>query len=211
MIQQLHVRRGLLIAAGMVFCLAIGIYIERIGWLHGVNADSYQFFDTLVDVRSQILRNYVENVDEKKLMEGAIDGMMAQLDPYSTFFTKEELESFDKQVRGQFSGIGAELSQDPTTGQFIVVSPIEDSPALKAGMLAGDKILKVNGESLDGLAMKDLMGKIGGPVGSTVVINVLHEGGKSPVDVTIKRGCDPGSQCERLQDGRRRGQMGLSY
>ena len=71
----------------------------------------YQFFDTLIDLRSQILHNYVEKVGDEKLMNGAIKGMMAELDPYSNYFTKDELASFDKAVHGQFSGIGAEISQ----------------------------------------------------------------------------------------------------
>lgn len=183
----LHIRRSLVMAAGMIACLAVGIYVERFGLLYGVNADSYQFFDTVVDVRSQILHNYVEPVDDKKLMQGAIDGMMAQLDPYSTYFSKDELEQFDKQVQGRFSGIGAEMAFDQATGQFIVVSPIEDSPALKAGMLAGDRILKVNGEPLDGMSLKDLVARVSGAAGSEVKMTVLHEGEQTPTELTIKR------------------------
>lgn len=149
--------------------------------------DPYQFFDTLVDLRSQILRNYVENVDDQKLLDGAIKGMMAELDPYSNYFAKDELAAFDRQVHGQFSGIGAEISQDPSTGAFIIVSPLEDSPALKAGVFAGDRILKANGEGVDGLSLKDLLTKISGTPGSELKLTVLHEGDKTPVDLTITR------------------------
>ena len=79
---------------------------------------------------------------------------------------KIELAAFDRQVHGQFSGIGAEISQDPSTGDFIIVSPLEDSPALKAGVFAGDRILKANGDSIDGLSLKELLGKISGTPGS---------------------------------------------
>src|SRR5262249_47038629 len=112
----------------------------------GAPADPHQFFDTLVELRSQILHHIVEKVDETRLQNGAIKGMMAELDPYSNYFTKDELAKFDRAVHGQFSGIGAEIAQDPSNGNFIIVSPLEDSPALKAGVYAGDRILKINGE-----------------------------------------------------------------
>ena len=149
--------------------------------------DSYQFFDTLVDLRSQILHNYVEKVDDEKLMTGAIKGMMAELDPYSNYFTKDELASFDRAVHGQFSGIGAEISQDLSTGAFIIVSPLDDSPALKAGVYAGDRILKINDETTDGMSLKDLLTHIGGEPNSEVILTVLHEGAKTPIDLTVTR------------------------
>jgi carboxyl-terminal processing protease len=149
--------------------------------------DPYQFFDTLVDLRSQILHNYVENVDDQKLLDGAIKGMMSELDPYSNYFAKDELAAFDRQVHGQFSGIGAEISQDPTTGAFIIVSPLEDSPALKAGVFAGDRILKVGSESTEGWTLKDLLTRITGTPGSQLKMTVLHEGDKTPVELTITR------------------------
>jgi carboxyl-terminal processing protease len=178
-------------------CLSVGFALGRhsprdvppVVPIHDLAApqDSYQFFDTLVDLRSQILHNYVEKVDDQKLLDGAIKGMMSELDPYSNYFAKDELTAFDRAVHGQFSGIGAEISQDPTTGNFIIVSPLEDSPALKAGVLAGDRILKANGESVEGLSLKDLLTKISGAPDSQLTITVLHEGEKSPVDLSITR------------------------
>ncbi len=149
--------------------------------------DPYQAFDTLVDLRSQILHNYVEKVDDDKLMTGAIKGMLGELDPYSNYFTKDELASFDRAVHGQFSGIGAEISQDPQTGAFVVVSPLDDSPALAAGVFAGDRILKLNGESLEGLTLKDLLTRIGGDPDTKLKMTVIHEGEKTPVELTVTR------------------------
>jgi carboxyl-terminal processing protease len=153
----------------------------------GAAKDPYQFFDTLIDLRSQILHNYVEKVDDEKLMNGAIKGMMAELDPYSNYFTKDELANFDRAVHGQFSGIGAEISQDPSNGNFIIVSPLEDSPALKGGIFAGDRIVKINGDATDGLSLKELLTKIAGDPETQVKLTVIHEGDKNPTDVAITR------------------------
>ncbi len=120
-------------------------------------------------------------------MTGAIQGMMAELDPFSNYFSKEELARFDRAVHGQFSGVGAEFSQDPVTGNFIVVSPVEDSPALKAGMFAGDRILKVDGMTTEGLSLKDFEAKVTGAPNTQLKLTVVHEGEKSPVDLDITR------------------------
>jgi carboxyl-terminal processing protease len=180
-------------AAFGVVCLSVGFGIGHGTPRRDVPAqaaparDPYQFFDTLVDLRSQILHNYVEKVDDQKLLDGAIKGMMSELDPYSNYFAKDELAAFDRAVHGQFSGIGAEISQDPTTNNFIIVSPLEDSPALKAGVLAGDRILRANGETVEGLSLKDLLTKISGLPDSQLRLTVLHEGEKTPVELTITR------------------------
>ena len=193
----LNLRKAFQWTAIAITAMTLGVYAERYHLFNdgltqasphpAASSDSYSFFDTLVDIRSQILRNYVEKVDDKKLLNGAINGMMSELDQYSNYFTKEELDAFDRTVHGQFSGIGAELSEDPKTGQLIVVSPLEDSPALKAGILAGDRILKINGESMTGLSLKDLVTKIAGVSGTQVKLTVLHEGEKTPVDISVNR------------------------
>ncbi len=180
-----------------IACLGVGISIGR--WTPPVHSqakqsagapavrDSYHFFDTLVDLRSQIIHNYVEPVDDQKLLTGAIQGMMATLDPFSNYFSKDELARFDRAVHGQFSGVGAEFAQDPQTGSFIVVSPIEDSPALKAGMFAGDRILKIDGVTAEGLSLKDFEAKVSGAPNTELKLTVVHEGEKLPVDLTITR------------------------
>ena len=90
-------------------------------------------------------------------------------------------------MHGQFSGIGAEISQDASTGNFIIVSPLEDSPALKAGVFAGDRILKIDGDVVEGMSLKDLLTKVSGVPNSELKLSVLHEGEKTPVDLTITR------------------------
>lgn len=181
-------RNVVLITAGMVTSLSVGVYWGRQDAKAGMGASSsYKFFDTLVDLYAQIKRNYVEPVDDAQLLDGAINGMLSELDPFSSYFDKDELVKFDKETRGQFSGIGAEFVQDPTTGHVTVVSPLEDSPALKAGMLAGDRVVSINGQSVAGIPLKDFFAKMAGPLGSEVKVIVIHHGETKPVELTIKR------------------------
>ena len=143
-----------------------------------------EFFDRLVDVRAELVRNYVDEPDEQTMMLGAIQGMLDTLaDPYTNYFTAEQLKSFETHTRGTFSGIGAEIDQE---GRFIViVSPLEDSPAFKAGLLAGDLILKVDGESIEGLSTQEAVNKITGPQGTDVVLTIRRI--DKEFDVTITR------------------------
>jgi len=188
----LRIRRSILTLATLVVGVAVGMAIQRLRTPPAPvplapAADAYQFWDALVDVRTQILANYVEKVDEQKLLNGALNGMLAQLDPYSNYFTRDELTAFERGTTGKFSGVGAEMALDSATGFFMVISPVEDSPALKAGMLAGDRITKIDGEPVDGQNFKELVTKIGGLPGSQIKMTVIHQGGKTPVDLTITR------------------------
>src|SRR3984957_2548167 len=96
--------------------------------------DDYAFVRTLVEIHRQVAANYVEPVDEDKLREGAIDGMLEQLDPYSVYVPPKKQEEFDRMLEGTFKGVGIQLDQ-ADNGDIEVVSPIEDSPAFKAGVL----------------------------------------------------------------------------
>src|SRR4051812_8036539 len=135
--------------------------------------DDYSFVRTLVDIHRQVATNYVENVDEDKLREGAIEGMLGQLDPFTVYVPPARQESFDRMLEGSFKGVGIQLNQTDD-GKVEVVTPIDDSPAFKAGVQAGDQILKVNGESIEGLRLPEIIKKVGGPLGSKVKLSVRH-------------------------------------
>ena len=141
--------------------------------------------DLLVDVRHEIVSNYVEEPDEKKMVEIAVRGMVASLgDRYTVFLTPEELEPFDKQIRGSFSGIGAEI--DLHDNRLRIVSPLEDSPAWQSGVMAGDMVLEIDGETTEGITIAEAVKRLTGPEGTTVVIKVRHESGQE-ADITITR------------------------
>jgi carboxyl-terminal processing protease len=138
--------------------------------------DDYAFVRKLVDIHRLVATNYVDPVDEQKLREGAIDGMMGELDPFSNYIPPAEQEGFDRMLEGSFKGVGIQL--DMTDDNKVeVVTPIDDSPAFKAGVMAGDIIEKVNGDSIDGLKINDVIKKIAGPLNSKVELTVRHTTG----------------------------------
>ncbi|HEY7087289.1 MAG TPA: S41 family peptidase, partial [Tepidisphaeraceae bacterium] len=139
--------------------------------------DDYAFVRTLVDIHRQVASNYVEGVEESKLREGAIEGMLGQLDPFTMYVPPARQEDFDRLLEGSFKGVGIQLDQRSDGAPVEVVTPIDGSPAFKAGVMAGDIILKVNGESVDGLRIGEVIKKITGPLGSEVKLTVRHATG----------------------------------
>ena len=162
--------------AWLIASVMIGTLAFQINGTLAHRDDDYAFVRTLVDIHRQVARNYVEGVDEEKLRQGAIDGMLEQLDPYSNYVPPARQEEFDRHLEGTFKGIGVQLDQ-AENGDIRVISPIEGSPAFRAGVLAGDVILKVNGEDLKGMKVDQVQDKIKkGPL--EVRMRVRHETGE---------------------------------
>lgn len=146
-------------------------------------------FSLLYEVLERVNRDYYDKtkVDSQKLLYGAISGMLESLDdPYTSFFPPKENEAFKTQMAGEFSGIGAELGMT-SDKRITVISPLDDSPAQKAGIRSGDIIVKVNDESTLGWSIQEAVEKIRGEKGTPVTLNVLHDKAKSPVDVKVVR------------------------
>lgn len=154
---------------------------------------------------SQVLelveRNYVRDVPRKDLFNGAIKGMLQGLDPHSTFMNPQEYKEMQETTSGEFSGIGIEISQE--NGQVIVVSPIEDTPAFRAGLQPGDIILSINGQPTQELTLQEVVSRIRGPKGSEVELSILHSDAKSPLTVRIVRDSIPliSVKSRELEDG----------
>ena len=147
---------------------------------------------TLADVMDKIERRHLEKIDQKDLFEGAMEGMVRRLDKqyrdrYSAFISPEMLRQFHETLDQQFGGVGMEVSLDPKTKQLTVISPLVDSPAYKAGIRAGDKILRIDGNSTQGLSLQDAVRKMRGVPGQTVTFTILHEGENKPIEVTVER------------------------
>ena len=145
----------------------------------------YEQLDLFGDIFERIRSQYVEEVDEKKLIEAAINGMLSSLDPHSSFLAADDAAEMREQTRGEFGGLGIEVTQEE--GFVKVVSPMEGTPADEAGIEAGDFITHVNGESVLGLTLDQAVEMMRGPVGSSITITVVREGTDQPFEVTIIR------------------------
>ena len=145
----------------------------------------YEQLDLFGDIFERIRSGYVEDVNEKELIEAAINGMLTSLDPHSSYLSAEDAADMRVQTRGEFGGLGLEVTQEE--GFVKVVSPIDGTPAAAAGMEAGDFITAVDGESLLGLTLDEALEYLRGPVGSEVIITVVRESEVEPFDVSIIR------------------------
>ena len=145
----------------------------------------YEQLDLFGDIFERIRAQYVEQVDESELIEAAIDGMLTSLDPHSSYLSPEDAAAMRVQTRGEFGGLGIEVTQEE--GFVKVVSPIDDTPADAAGIEAGDFITHVDGESVLGLTLDKAVEMMRGPVGSEIIITVVREGEDEPFDVSIIR------------------------
>lgn len=145
----------------------------------------YEQLDLFGDVFERIRSQYVEDVEPSELIEAAIDGMLTSLDPHSSYHPPEEADDLRVQTRGEFGGLGIEVTQEE--GFVKVVTPMDDTPADEAGVEAGDFITHVDGESVLGLTLDEAVKMMRGPVGSEIVITVVREGEPEPFDITIVR------------------------
>jgi len=145
----------------------------------------YEQLDLFGDIFERIRAQYVEDVDEAELIEAAINGMLTSLDPHSGFLTANDAADMRVQTRGEFGGLGIEVTQEE--GFVKVVSPMDGTPADDAGIEAGDFITHVDGESVLGLTLDDAVEMMRGPVGSEIIITVVREETPEPFDVSIIR------------------------
>ncbi|PZO64799.1 MAG: peptidase S41 [Paracoccus denitrificans] len=146
---------------------------------------TYEQLDLFGNVFERVKQDYVEPVDDKKLIESAINGMLTALDPHSSFLSAKDYEDMQTQTRGSFGGLGIEVGMED--GLVKVISPIDDTPAAQAGVKSGDYITHVNGESLMGLSLDDAVEKMRGPVGSEITVTILRDGEKEPFDIKMTR------------------------
>ena len=149
----------------------------------------YDYMKRFTKAFELVRGSYVRDVDNEEIMDGAIKGMLENLDPHSTFMTKEDYKDMMEGTTGEFFGIGIEMSSE--NNQLIVVSPFEDTPAEKAGLRAGDFILAVDGESTQNMSAQEAASKIRGPKGTEVELLILHKNSTKPETVVIKRDTIP--------------------
>jgi len=144
----------------------------------------YDYLKFLGDSIEKIKTDYVEHVENKEIVESAINGILSSLDPHSSFLNAKNLEDMKIQTKGIFGGLGIEVTME--NGFVKVISPIDDTPAYKAGIKAGDYITHLNKKSVIGLTLDEAVGKMRGPVGSKLKVTI-GRANMEPFDITIKR------------------------
>jgi len=149
------------------------------------NNDIYKKIDIFSNVLKKISEEYVDEVDQSKIMDAAINGLLQSLDPYSAYMTPESFEGMQTETSGKFGGLGIEVGME--SGVVKVISPIDNTPASKAGLKAGDYIVKVNGVQVQGKSLMDAVDLMRGPVGSNIEITVRRRGVKKALIFNITR------------------------
>jgi carboxyl-terminal processing protease len=149
----------------------------------------YEDLKIFTDVLSLIQMDYVEETKSKDLVNGAIKGMLETLDPHSSYMPPNMFKEMQEETKGRFEGLGIEITI--REGVLTVVSPIEDTPAFKAGILAGDQILKIDGESTKNFTLMDSVKSLRGPRGTKVTITIMREGFTKPKEFTLVRDVIP--------------------
>ncbi len=146
---------------------------------------TYQQLETFANVLSILQENYVDEINAKKVMEGAISGMLLSLDPHSSYLQPEDFKELQEETEGSFSGIGIEVVTED--GDLLVVSPIEGTPADRVGLKAKDKIVKIDGEQTQNMNPMDAIKKLRGPQGTQINLAIQREGWKEPRVFTLTR------------------------
>ena len=181
-------RKSLLSLGGAAFIgLAAGMALSPnvlVGATTGSN-DTFRSLKLFGDVYERVRSEYVEEVADQALIEAAINGMLASLDPHSSYLDANRYRDMQVQTRGEFGGLGIEVTME--NGLIKVVSPIDDTPAAKAGLLTGDLISHIDGEPVTGLTLSEAVEKMRGPVDTKIDLRVVRKGREDPFDVSLAR------------------------
>ena len=147
--------------------------------------ETYNQLNLFADVFERIRSQYVKEVDDEELIEAAINGMLTSLDPHSTYLNTKRYDNMRVQTSGEFGGLGIEVTMDK--GVILVVSPMDDTPASRAGLQSGDYITKIDGEQINGLTLNEAVEKMRGKAGSEIDIVIVRKGEKDVIEVTLER------------------------
>ncbi len=176
----------------VVLLVAVVFWTIGSGFNRGLSAgneETYKGLKLFSDVIELVEKNYVDEVDTKKLVQKAIQGMVRSLDPHSSLLPPEAFEELQVDTHGEFGGIGIVITMDK--GILTVISPIEGTPAYRAGIRAGDKIFKVDGEATQDMELWEAVKKMRGPKGAKVIITIIRKGSPEPIDFKLVRDIIP--------------------
>ncbi|MGC8525033.1 MAG: S41 family peptidase [Acidibrevibacterium sp.] len=191
----MKLRNGLLLGAAFLAGITVSPELARLSHQLGIatafadntadSADTYRLLSLFGDVFERVRADYVEPVGDRELIENSINGMLTGLDPHSSYMNAKAFQDMQVQTRGEFGGLGLEVTQD--NGFIKVISPIDDTPAARAGIKAGDLILALDGKSVQGLSLNDAVDKMRGTPNSKITLTIKREGVEKPIEVSMKR------------------------
>jgi len=177
------IKFGLVAAAAFAAGMTVGP-MEQVVAQAG-SSDTFRQLKLFGDVFERVRAEYVEEVSDQKLIEAAINGMLTSLDPHSSYLDTEKYRDMQVQTHGEFGGLGIEVTME--NGLVKVVSPIDDTPAAKAGVQPGDYVTHIDGEAVQGMSLSEAVEKMRGPVDSKIDLRLLRKGKDEPFDVTMNR------------------------
>lgn len=152
---------------------------------NAASSETYRQLAIFGDIFERVRAQYVTPPDEKALVESAINGMLTSLDPHSSYMNAEAAKDMRVQTKGEFGGLGIEVTMENDLVK--VITPIDDTPAAKAGVLAGDYISKIDGEEVRGMTLNDAVDKMRGLVNTPIKLTILRQGADKPIELTIMR------------------------
>ena len=174
-------KRKFLIAALVI--LLTGVLIGQ--QMVQAKSDTYEDLKNFTQAMEIIKRNYVENPDSRELIEGALRGMVSSLDPHSSYMTERQFKEMNMDIKGEFTGVGIQIGVK--NQQLTIIAPIEDTPGYRAGLAAGDKIMKINDEWTKDMSIEQAVDKMRGPKGTAVQLMIFREGWDKPREFKIVR------------------------
>ena len=193
----MKLRAGLLLSAAFAAGLAIGPVSDQLQSRFGISllpqafaqdgtrAETYRLLNLFADVFERVRAEYVEPANDRELIENAINGMLTGLDPHSSYMNAKSFRDMQVQTRGEFGGLGIEVTQEG--GYIKVISPIDDTPAMRAGVKAGDLITALDGQTVQGMSLNDAVEKMRGAPNTRITITVRREGAEKPLDIALVR------------------------
>jgi carboxyl-terminal processing protease len=177
--------RKSLATVSIVGALIAGAYLVLPGGLQAESSDTFRQLKLFGDVFERVRAEYVEEVTDERLVEAAINGMLTALDPHSGYLDAKKYRDMQVQTKGEFGGLGIEVTMEE--GLVKVVSPIDDTPAFRAGIKAGDVITHINEEPVLGLTLAEAVERMRGPVDSSIDLTLRRPGREEPIDVSMAR------------------------
>jgi carboxyl-terminal processing protease len=183
-----HWRYGLLVGTAFLAGVAFGPSLGSLGRAFAQDSshtDMYQMLKVFGDVMQRVRAEYVDPVDDKDLIENAINGMLTGLDPHSSYMNAKAFKDMQIQTKGEFGGLGIEVNEDK--GIIKVVSPIDDTPAARAGIKPGDIITALDGKTLIGMTLNDAVDRMRGPPNSTIELTIKRQNVDKPIEMSLVR------------------------